>query len=296
MNASPPLPYIGITGIVTPDDVLTVKDCVRVVQDHCPTGQDGAPTHRFMAGVLVSYKTLTGQPLTNRRYPPRTEVETLLAQCLAAGAFPVIHYNTHAKGEALARELEQLCLEFPSVRGLQLNLVCPDPEVVRSFTSGPHRGVEVILQINHTSLVKSAKPPATIGHPRDYAMGYVRWSDAGISHALLDASGGKGKLFDRRTADTIIETLDYLKEQGVRLGLAGGLGPDCGPALYDLRAGLAGHGGDPDIELKELSYDSESRVRVPVPDPIPGEKYQDMLDRTRAVNFVSVLSSALRTP
>jgi len=293
MNASPPLPYIGVTGIVTPEDVLTVKDCVRVIRDHCPKGEDGLPTHRFMAGVLVSYKTLTDQPLTNRRYPHRAHVEPLLAWCLAAGAWPVIHFNTHAKGEALLKELFQLCVEFPSARGLQLNLVCPDPEVVRGFTSAFHHHVEVILQINHTSLVKSAKPPQKMAQPLDYALGYAKWSDAGISHALLDASGGKGKLFDHRTADTIIETLGHLKERGVRLGLAGGLGPDCGTAIDDLKAGLAGHGGDPDIELQELSYDSESRVRVPVPDPIAGEKYQDMLDRTKALNYTSVLCAAL---
>ncbi len=285
----PPVPYIGITGIVTQDDVETVKECVRTLQDHCPTMFTGEPTHRFMAGVLVSYKTLTGQPTTNRRYPPRTEVETLLSQCLAAGAFPVIHFNTHAKGADLAREMEQLCEAFPSMRGLQLNLVCPDPEVVRSFTSDPMRRVEVILQINHTSLVKTAKPPAKIGHPCDYAMGYT-----GISHALIDASGGNGRLFDHRTADTILETLSTMEDRGVRLGLAGGLGPDCGGALNDLRTGLLGHGGDEDVDLDVLSYDAESRVRVPVPDPIEGEEYQDMLDRISSVNYVAAVCAALR--
>lgn len=290
----PPVPYIGVTGIVTPDDLETVKECVRTLLDKCPTVPGGDPSHRFMAGVLVSYKTLNGRPTTNRRYPKIEVVNDLLDACLGHGAFPVVHYNTQSKGDELAREMGQLVKLLPHMRGLQLNVVCPDPEAVRSFTEGVGQRVEVILQINHTSLVKTAVPPAKLGHPCDYALGYARWSGAGISHALLDASGGNGRLFDQRTADKIIETIDNLKDRGVRLGLAGGLGPECADALDDLKAGLAGHGGDPDIELLELSFDAESRVRVPVPDPIEGEKYQDMLDRTKAVEYVATLCAALK--
>jgi hypothetical protein len=290
MSIFPPVPYIGVTGIVTPDDLDTVRECVRTLRDNCPTVLGGDPTHRFMAGVLVSHKTLNGLPTTNRRYPARTMVETLLKGCMEAGAWPVIHYNTHAKGDALALELEQLCKDFPSMRGLQLNLVCPNPEVVKSFASDPTRRVEVILQINHTSLVKSAVPPAKIGHPCDYAMGY-----SGISHALMDASGGRGKAFDPvETADTICGTIDTLSKSGVRLGLAGGLGPECSSLLEDLKAGLWGYEGDPDIELRELSFDAESRVRVLVPDPIEGEKYQDMLDRTKCIAYVAAVCAALK--
>lgn len=103
-----------------------------------------------------------------------------------------------------------------------------------------------------------------------------------------------GRLFDHRTADTILETLSTMEDRGVRLGLAGGLGPDCGGALNDLRTGLLGHGGDEDVDLDVLSYDAESRVRVPVPDPIEGEEYQDMLDRTSSVNYVAAVCAALR--
>ena len=79
----------------------------------------------------------------------------------------------------LAREMGQLVKLLPHMRGLQLNVVCPDPEAVRSFTEGVGQRVEVILQINHTSLVKTAVPPAKLGHPCDYALGYARWSGAG---------------------------------------------------------------------------------------------------------------------
>ena len=292
MSIYPPVPYIGITGIVTPDDLDTVRECVRVVRDKCPTlvPQTDEPTHRFMAGVLVSRKTLTGQPTTNRRYPKIEVVNDLLEACLGHGAFPVVHYNTQSRGAEFARELEQLVKLLPHMRGLQLNVVCPDPDVVQNFTMGSGHRVEVILQINHTSLVRTGKTY----QPCDYALNYCKSSNGGISHALIDASGGRGKLFDQSTADRIIETIHRLKDRGVRLGLAGGLGPDCGEALDNLKAGLAGHGGDPDIELVDISFDAESKVRVPVPDPIEGEKYQDMLDRTKSLDYVCAVCAELK--
>ena len=267
-----PIPYIGITGIVTQGDVETVRECATLVRTH-------VPTHRLMAGVLMSYKTLTGQTTTNRRYPLRTHVETSLKACLDAGAWPVIHYNTHAKGADFARELEILSKDFPTMAGIQLNVVCPDREAISSFVSDPHRGVEVILQVNGTSLRKTEWN----------ACSYIGWYDD-ISHALLDASGGNGKLFSPGTAEVIAETYPHAVEDGVRLGLAGGLGPDCGPALENLQELLVPHG----ISLRDLSFDAESRVRVPVSDPIPGEKYQDTLSHTASLMYVRAVIKALK--
>lgn len=36
MKIYPPVPYIGITGIVTPDDLETVRECVRSLREECP--------------------------------------------------------------------------------------------------------------------------------------------------------------------------------------------------------------------------------------------------------------------
>lgn len=294
MNFQRPAPYIGITGIVTPDDLDTVAECVRTLKDNCPRVPGGDPTHRFMAGVLVSHKTLNGQPTTNRRYPKAEVVNDLLEGCQGHGAWPVVHYNTRSKGVDLLREMELLCERFPAMRGLQLNVVCPDPGVIRTFTSDPKHRVEVILQINHSSLVQSRVPPAIINGAREYALEYCGWSNAGISHALLDGSGGTGRKLNHEIAVPIFESIYALGERGVRLGIAGGLGPDSADVLEDIKAGLWGYEGDPDIDLVELSYDSESRVRVPVPGPIEGEKYQDMLDRTKAVEYVAVVCAAIK--
>lgn len=296
MALHPPVPYIGITGIVTPDDLDTVKACVERLKAECPTVPGGDPTHRFMAGVLVSKKTLNSLPTTNRRYPKFEVVNDLLDACLGHGAWPVVHYNTQAKGADLLAEMNRLRELLPAMRGLQLNVVCPDPDAVREFTT-PQTGVrdvEVILQVNNTSLVKSATPPARKAFLLDYVETYVS-RGADISHVLIDASGGNGRIFDHRgTVDTISDAFFHIQDHGVRLGLAGGLGPECAESLGDIQYELLGQEDDPDILLTDISFDAESRVRVPVPDPIEGEKYQDTLDREKALAYVTAVCSIIK--
>lgn len=276
-----PQPYIGITGIVTYSDVNIAHGCAEIVREL-------APTHRLMTGVLVSYKTLYHRTTTNQRYPGISAVDKLLEECGDFGAWPVIHYNSHAKGEEFAEELELLYYLCPAMRGIQLNVVTPDPGTVQYFAN-KYPEVEIILQVNHTSLVETAIPPAQIVQPWQYIERYT-----GIRHALIDSSGGNGRVFPPQTANDIIKILDGLEERGVHLGIAGGLGPDCGDLLEDLRIRMVGYWGDLDIELVRLSYDAESRIRVPVPNPIAGDKYQDQLDHDKAVGYVQIVCEALK--
>lgn len=269
-----PQPYIGITGIVDEQDVATIAACVQVLHAR-------HPHRRLMAGVLVSRKTLTHDVTTNRRYPVIEVVNDLLDAICQAGAWPVIHYNTRSNGNSLASELDILTGVCPMMQGIQLNVVTPDPAVVREF-SMKCPGIKVILQINGSSL------RATGLTPHAYALGHP-----GIKHALLDFSGGTGRVFSSTVSDTIMETYYPLTEQGVRLGLAGGMGPGCKERLVDLGVHLMGHGGDPDILLRDLSFDAESGVRIPVPDPIEGEHYQDRLDHDKAVAYVEAVCQVI---
>jgi hypothetical protein len=265
-------PYIGITGITDVEDVGTVRECVAVARSL-------VPTHRVMAGVLVSRKTLIGEVVTNRRYPDINGVNGLLGACLDVGAWPTVHYNTRSEKDQLLVELEILHGHCPAMQGLQLNVVTPYPATVREFCLS-HPEIEVILQINGSSI------KATGLTPRSYAMVY-----RGPKHALLDASGGTGRVFSPDVADTLLETQYSLAELGVRMGLAGGLGPGCQSRLTAIRNSLATYRG---FNLRDLSLDAESGVRVPVPDPIEGEPYQDMLDRNKALAYVKDVSAAIQ--
>lgn len=267
-----PIPYIGITGIVDDNDIATVRACVGKI-----LGIRGAASHVLMAGVLVSRKTLTHDVTTNRRYPIIEVVDDLLRSCGSVSAWPVVHYNTRSKGDVLATELDMVVETCPSMRGIQLNIVSPDVSVVCKFAV-KYPEVQVIIQINGSSL------RATGLTPRGYAMGYP-----GIKHALLDLSGGNGKAIDPSVASRdILEACFPLRNNGVRLGIAGGLGP-LNPELSAVLNECLPSG----ITPRDLSYDAESGVRVPVPDPIEGEPYQDVLDRDCALAYVESIGRAL---
>jgi hypothetical protein len=82
-----PQPYIGITGFVSAADILCAAECAETVRTV-------VPSHRLMAGVLVSWRGLAGIQHTSRRYPRIETVDGILRKLLHAGCWPVVHYNT----------------------------------------------------------------------------------------------------------------------------------------------------------------------------------------------------------
>jgi hypothetical protein len=261
-------PYIGITGITSDEDVDTISECCKIVATT-------VRTHRVMAGVLVSAKTLHGEPTTNRRYPTIDRVEALLLNSRYAYAWPVVHYNTRAVGDSLGNELRELVNRCPSMRGLQLNIVRPTPSVVYAFAFD-HPHVEVIVQMNRAAFGDPPVPADAILYARDYP---------NASHALLDLSGGCGADINAAFAARVARGWPY----AAQLGVAGNLGPDAGPTLRALRDDLGAE------RFASLSFDAESRVRVPVEDPIVGERYQDRLDRSKTLAYTAVVCDAIRS-
>jgi len=249
--------YIGITGIVTDEDVETARLCAGLV-----------PAPRvLMAGVLVSAKTRLGQATTNRRYPASAEARRLVV-ALASFATPVAHYNTRSRGLLLAAELDALLEQVPAARGVQLNVVRPDGDAVEVFQRA-HPEADLILQVNGSSLT-SRTPDAV----RRYVDSYPT-----ANHALLDMSGGRGTAIDPTWAAAVLRHWT----SAARPALAGGLGPDCADILHAVVAGAPG---------VAFSTDAESGVRVPVADPLPGERHQDRLDRDRALAYVRAVVAA----
>lgn len=247
-----PTPYIGVTGIVTEQDARAVLDAWAAVRDR-------APGRRLMAGVLVSARTLRGEAVSSKRYPAIADAQRLLAMLAEGGAWPVVHYNTRGN---LNDELGALMRLAPATRGVQLNVVQPAPAIpARLRALWP--GVEVILQVNRSSIGDGS--PAS-------AHAYVAQYRSGVDHALLDLSGGTGRGIDREWATLALAVAATWERLGITPGIAGGFGPGCGPTLADLRTRVG-----PELAAM-LSIDAESRLRVPVTDPIEGEKHQDRLD------------------
>lgn len=298
---SAPRPYIGVTGVVTPGDVETMRAGVALVP----------PSHRLMAGVLVSAKTLRGEATTSRRYPSVDRVEALLAAIADAGAWPVVHYNTRAAEGLLGVELAALRERCPSMRGLQLNVAGPPPFSVEAFVR-QNRGVEVIVQVNRAAM--PSLPATRTGDTYERHVARCAVADEvseyvaryyGVAHVLLDASGGEGAPLDHDLAGTVIgRNGDEWRDRGRRGGIAGGLGPDSADALASVAVALkvaaanramCSSGADRfEVTLADLSYDTETGVRSPVADPTPGEKHQDALDDAKARAWVALAARAIR--
>lgn len=260
-------PSIGVTGVVTMDDVRAIAECVRMLP----------PTHRLMAGVLVSAKTLNGEPTENRRYPKFGAVEELLRALDAVGAWPVVHFNTRAQ---LQEQLERLGATLLSMKGLQLNVSRPDPAVVEGFLM-QRPDVEFILQVN-----RSVVPVGATITPRD-VFEYIRPYAGLAKHALLDLSGGEGR---EMSAGLAADVLNDWPWPGIVPSFAGGLGPDAGPLLAELASKVR----DP-RRLLGCSFDAESRLRVAIDDPIPQASHQDRLNAEKATRWVSEACRVLHT-
>ena len=256
-------PYIGITGICNDEDIQTLRMAETVL---------AGGSHILMAGILVSHKTLTGLPTTNRRYPLIDEA-VRLAKKLARFAWPVAHYNTSGCQDPLSKQLETLAHKLDEIEGIQLNVVRPDPAEVAKFRE-THPDVEIILQVNRHS-------------PADYGvqaiLDYVRLYEGSVDYALLDLSGGEGRPLDAEWALEIYSKWPFIRSHSgepVGLGVAGGLGPNCKDLIEPFYS-----------RLKTLSLDAEGGLRVPVADPIPDARYQDRLDRDKALGYVSTLAT-----
>lgn len=259
-----PAPYLAATGFVRPYEMAALAAQLRAATGS-PRGAF-APHYaprRLVAAVLVSAKTLRGVAVENRRYPTLDTARAIVDCAHEHGFLGAVHYNTRAHGDDLSAELAALGQAIPRLRMLQVNVERPSPGAIRGFRER-WPDVEIVLQLNG----------ATRGGDGAWDAAFVYASV--IDHVLLDLSRGEGRdLNVARTAHDVIEDAPIFHGAGVRVGVAGGLGPDARPVLDQLRTAV-GRG-----PFDALSFDAESRLRVPSPEALSGAKQQDDLDVTK---------------
>lgn len=203
----PERPYIGVTGPVASQEVG------HLVTTFKSNGISLETDHQPMIGFLVSYKTLNGQEVTNRRYPAFRSISSLL-EATGLYAFNTIHYNS--------RELSDLGDQIKAIftgqlyddklcRGLQLNIPWPPiDEIVSAKRALPD--LKIIMQLSQRSL--EGKSPREVA---ELLAGYGTL----IDYALIDLSGGRAAVFQPE------DSLPYYlaaREQlpNLAVGLAGG--------------------------------------------------------------------------
>ena len=226
------IPYIGITGIVSPAESEVITQISL-----------GNSARQIMMGVLVSSKSLRGE--RNKwpeRYPNIRDIAGVFTHDPAT--FNVIHYNTDQPA-TLSDQLEEVRrLAGPNLHGFQLNMAWPSVPELRRFTyQNPDQ--KMILQINQEAFW--AVEGLTGGLIYKLKQEYLGF----IDHILLDLSAGYGRPLETAWARQQLQKLQDA-ELGIGLGVAGGLGP----ASLQLVEPLA-------KDFPELSIDAEANLRDP---------------------------------
>lgn len=258
--------YIGITG---PVNIQETKDICREFSE---AGYSMESPHIPMLGFLVSYGTLNGQAIQNRRYPPVNTLPELL-QATQGQVLTMIHYNSN-KTDSLSDQVSQIfegIYENGLCRALQLNIVWPDiSQVARIKEQYPD--MEIVFQASQKAM--DGKTPSQI------AQGIKDYGDS-ISYVLIDPSGGRGVPFDLESSLPLY--LELRKQcPYLTLGLAGGFtGENVAPRVKEILQ---------QIGESNFCIDSEGGLR----DKITFAYGDDLLNIGKVRGYLQSASSVLR--
>lgn len=224
-------PYIGITGFVSSVEVSSVLNTVP------------ANSKRLvMVGVLASLKTMRGiQNKWPNRYPVMERIAAIFSE--HSRALNLIHYNTKEQ-ETLVDQMV-LMSEFGgrNLHGFQLNIAWPAPAALGAYRK-MYPAKQIVLQIgSHAFEMVDHSPERLASKIAEY-----EWL---VEYALLDPSGGYGKLFDSERARDYLLALKA-KNFSFGLGVAGGLSATTLNLVEPLIK-----------DFPDLSIDAEGRLRTP---------------------------------
>jgi len=253
--------YAGISGIMRLDDLVA---CSRAFEEALRSLEEGAaPELKFMAGFLLSSKTLVGE--SNRfpkRYPPISRLPELLS-FNAPFLLRTIHYNTK-DAATLPEQIDRVMAIAPGeIDAIQLNIRWASPVQLRRIRRR-YPDLRIILQVGAGAL-------SDVEEPDDIFLGDALKSyDGVVDDYLVDPSGGEGKPLDIWKAFACVS--DDEIPSGMLTGVAGGR---CAANVHEL-VGLM-------RRLKRpVNMDAEGRLRTPAIGTILG----DDLDLAEATAYL----------
>lgn len=233
------IPYTGITGITS------LEERIGVSRFDAPSGR------LIMAGVLVSRKTLDGEPAGNpKRYPAITGVSNTLVD--KPGFLNMIHYNTD-RPETLKAQLQTLEYKIGGVcNGYQLNILWPNPRALECIDPSKR----IVLQIKEQSIITCN------GDRMEVAARLQEYER--VTDVLFDLSGGSGKLIEPLIARLYLNAIRNLSPT-IGIGVAGRLSAQTLPLIASLIR-----------DFPDLSWDAESGLRT-----------NDILDFTKVQEYLT---------
>lgn len=232
MYASVRLPYVGITGITTTEQLRYLENLLKQL--------DWPDTHKVMNGVLLSEKVLNGgEPSRPTRYPPLQRIPKLMSR--DNRIINVIHYNS--RDPMLYAQLRRVVKLSPLIVGVQLNIPWPERSQLQLYRSDMTTSPWLILQIGAGAYRQVGDRPHHLARRLEHYLGC-------IESVLLDPSGGEGKVLD---PEALRAQLSALRFYDFSSGVAGGLAADNVQELIGpLRADFPG-----------INWDAEGRLRTP---------------------------------
>lgn len=255
-----PEPYIGISGIMSRDELWALREELSGLK------------RPIAYGVLVSSKTVRGIP---NKYPnryPRMDALNGIFKMAQSHYLITLHYS--ADDDRTLCEDVGLAINAigRAPDGLQINIrnpygeLLPHPNKVAAIAS-VYPKMRIILQLVPTAFSSRAE---LWRHVRDYAFA--------ITDVLIDGSRGNGVDYFAHPSNVLATRADLLELRSsfphLGLGIAGGLCAATLPQVADLLG-----------EIPDLSIDAEGRLR----------DSDDHLDVNEAVRYV-LSASRMVTP
>ncbi|MDE1970883.1 MAG: hypothetical protein KGI50_04905 [Patescibacteria group bacterium] len=243
------MPYIGVTGVMKREESSYLSRLIP--RDGC---------RQLMVGVLASLNTLRGKGHNrSNRYPLSCAMADIFFGTHSSWppTLNLIHYATN-EPDTLYDQLVEVdrqggwCCD-----GVQLNMVWPQASVLEAYrmrNSWAER--TIVLQVGAGAFRAIHSPKELVQKIHEY--------EGIIDYVLLDLSGGLEKSLDENCLRPYLEAL-YGASLALRVGVAGGLGPD---TLHLVEPLL--------VAFPDLSIDAESKLR----------NSDDCLDIVRAEEYV----------
>lgn len=205
-------PYIGVTGITSPEDAREVSN---IFKENNLVGADAA--YQGMVGYLVGSRTFENSTRGSSRYPSLFDLSGLLEQTKGT-AFNTFHYYTPRRDQFGQQVIDLFQLEDiyddNLCRGLQLNFAWPSvAELARVKRVLPD--LKIILQLGAQILNQPIKVVRTrLPEYREL-----------INYVLIDPSGGTGERLNMTNARRAFDEIQTVRPDATVI-FAGGFSPD----------------------------------------------------------------------
>lgn len=199
-------PYIGVTGFTKPEQIVSALSSVP--HNH---------SHKMMAGILASWKSIRGIDLSPKRAPRFPKLEDIPSLCIRdKRIINLVHYSIQEGREnSLLTDLFSISdLVGKNLDGFQLNIVWPEIRQLDDFRSVKGALPKLVLQIGKGAIEQAGGKPEKVA---SMLYNYVGLVDA----ILFDLSGGLGKPFDWKFASPFLLAIKA-ENWDFDIGVAGG--------------------------------------------------------------------------